>query len=76
MANYTKSTNFAIKDGLVTGNPNKIIKGTDIDTEYNNIASAISSKADANNGALTGTTTMVNLTVSGTFNATVDGGSY
>ena len=76
MANYTKSTNFAIKDGLVTGNPNKIIKGTEINTEYDNIASAISSKADANNGALTGTTTMVNLTVSGTFNATVDGGSY
>jgi len=76
MANYTKTTNFAVKDGLVTGNPNKIIKGTEIDTEYNNIASAISSKSNANNGAFTGTTTMVNLTVSGTFDATVDGGSY
>ena len=76
MANYTKSTNFAVKDGLPTGNANKIIKGTEIDTEYNNIASAISSKGDANNGAFTGTTTMVNLTVSGTLNATVDGGSY
>jgi hypothetical protein len=76
MANYTKSTNFAVKDGLPTGNANKIIKGTEIDTEYNNIASAISSKGDANNGAFTGNTTMVNLTVSGTFNATVDGGTY
>ena len=76
MANYTKSTNFAVKDGLPTGNANKIIKGTEIDTEYNNIASAISSKADANNGALTGTTTAVNLTVSGTFTATVNGGTY
>ena len=76
MANFTKTTNFAIKDSLVTGNPNKIIKGTEIDTEYNNIASAISSKAEANNGSFTGTTTMVNLTVSGTLNATVDGGSY
>ena len=76
MSNYTKTTNFAVKDGLVTGNPSKIIKGTEIDTEYNNIASAISSKADANNGSFTGTTTMVNLTVSGTLNATVDGGSY
>lgn len=74
--NYTKTTNFAIKDGLVTGNPNKIIKGTEIDTEYNNIASAISSKAEANNGSFTGTTTIINLTVSGTLNATVDGGSY
>lgn len=76
MANYTKSTNFAVKDSLVTGNPAKIIKGTEIDTEYNNIASAVSSKADSNNAALTGTATAVNLTVSGTLNATVDGGTY
>lgn len=76
MSNYVKSTNFAVKDLLVTGNPSKIIKGTEIDTEYTSIASAISSKADANNAALTGTATAVNLTVSGTFNATVDGGTY
>lgn len=76
MSNYTKTTNFAIKDSLVTGNPAKIIKGTEIDTEYNNIASAVNSKADANNAALTGNATAVNLTVSGTFNATVDGGTY
>ena len=76
MSNYTKSTNFAVKDGLVTGNPAKIIKGTEINTEFDNIASAISSKADANNAALTGTATAVNLTVSGTFTATVDGGTF
>lgn len=76
MSNYTKTTNFAVKDGLTTGNPNKIIKGTEIDTEYNNIASAVNSKADTNNSALTGSATAVNLTVSGTFSATVDGGSY
>lgn len=76
MSNYTKTTNFAIKDGLVSGNPAKIIKGTEIDTEYNNIASAVASKPDANNGAHTGTTTMVNLTLSGTFNGTIDGGTY
>ena len=76
MANYAKSTNFAVKDGLVTGNPAKIIKGTEIDTEFTNIASAISSKSDANNTAMTGNATAVNLTVSGTFTATVDGGTY
>lgn len=76
MSNYTKTTNFAVKDGLVTGNPNKIIKGTEIDTELNNIASAISSKPDSNNTALTGTTTAVNLTVTGTLTATIDGGTY
>ena len=76
MSNYTKSTNFATKDSLTSGNPAKIIKGTEINTEYDNIASAISSKADANNSALTGSATAVNLSVSGTFTATVDGGTY
>jgi len=34
MSNYTKTTNFASKDTLPSGNPSKIIKGTEIDTEY------------------------------------------
>ncbi len=46
MSNYTKSTNFATKDALASGNPLKIVKGTEIDTEFNNIATAISTKAD------------------------------
>lgn len=76
MSNYTKSTNFAAKDALNSGNAGKIIKGTEINTEYDNIASAIASKADTNNATLTGSATAVNLTVSGTFTATVDGGTY
>jgi hypothetical protein len=55
MSNYTKATNFASKDGLSTGNPAKVIKGTEIDAEYTAIASAISSKADSNSPTLTGT---------------------
>jgi len=55
LSNYVKATNFAVKDGLATGNPSKIIKGTEIDTEYNAIASAISSKADLNSPTFTGT---------------------
>lgn len=76
MSNYVKSTNFATKDSLASGNPSKLVKGTELDTEFDNIASAITSKADAANAALTGTATAVNLTVSGTFTATVDGGTY
>jgi len=76
MSNYTKSTDFAVKDGLATGNPAKIVKGTEIDTEFNNIASAVTSKADAANSVLTGTATAVNLTVSGVLEATITGGSY
>jgi hypothetical protein len=57
MANYTKATNFTAKDGLPTGNSGKIVKGTEIDTELTAVASAISSKADINSPALTGTPT-------------------
>jgi hypothetical protein len=57
MANYTKATNFTAKDGLPTGNSGKIVKGTEIDTEFTAIASAVSSKADINSPALTGTPT-------------------
>jgi len=46
MANYTKSTNFAAKDSLAHGNAAKIVKGTEINTEFDNIATAIASKAD------------------------------
>ena len=55
MSNYTKATNFAAKDSLPSGNAGKIIKGTEIDTEFNAIASAISSKADTNSPTFTGT---------------------
>jgi hypothetical protein len=56
VSNYTKSTNFATKDALASGNPLKIVKGTEIDTEFNNIATAISSKADSSGATLTGAT--------------------
>jgi len=55
VSNYVKATNFAIKDGLVTTDPAKIIKGTEIDNEYNAISNAISSKADTNSPTFTGT---------------------
>ena len=46
MSDYTKSTNFASKDNLSSGNPLKIVKGTEIDTEFNNIQTAIATKQD------------------------------
>jgi hypothetical protein len=57
MTDYTKSTNFASKDALLSGNPLKIVKGTEIDTEFNNIATAVATKADLASPALTGTPT-------------------
>lgn len=55
MSNYTKATNFATKDTLPTGNAGKILKGTELDTEFNNIATAIATKADLASPTFTGT---------------------
>jgi len=54
MSNYTKATNFATKDTLPTGDSNKIVKGTEIDNEFNAISGAISSKADIASPTFTG----------------------
>jgi hypothetical protein len=76
MANYTKATDFAVKDSLASGNPNKLVKGTEIDSEFTAVQAAVNSKADKDSPALTGTATAVNLTVTGTLNATIAGGVY
>lgn len=55
MSNYTKSTDFAAKDALASGNAGKIVKGTEIDTEFNNIATAVATKADSASPTFTGT---------------------
>ena len=57
MSNYTKSTNFAVKDGLSAGTAAKRVRGTEIDDEYNAIAVAVATKANINNTALTGVPT-------------------
>ena len=57
MTQYVKSTSFSSKDALPAGNPLKIVKGTEIDTEFNNIAVAVGSKADLLNPVFTGTPT-------------------
>ena len=46
MSNYVKSTDFAAKDSLVSGNPLKLIKGSEINDEFNNIQTSIATKAD------------------------------
>ena len=54
MANYTKATDFAAKDALTTGDPAKIVKGNEIDAEFNAIATAINSKANTASPTFTG----------------------
>ena len=55
MSNYTQSTNFATKDNLSSGDPLKIVKGTEINTEFANIAIAVATKADTASPTFTGT---------------------
>lgn len=58
MSDYVKATNFYAKDALLSGNPDKIIKGAEIDDEYNAIAVAVASKANLNSPNFTGTPTV------------------
>jgi len=71
MSNYTKLTDFAAKDTLPSGNAGKLVKGTEIDDEFNAISTAIGSKANTASPTFTGTVTMTTLN-----GATVDGGTY
>lgn len=68
MSNYTKSTNFTAKDALPSGDSGKIIRGSEFDTEFTAIQTAVNSKADATSPSLTGTITFngVGLTATGT----------
>ena len=77
MSNYTKTTNFTAKDTLPTGNPAKIIKGSDFDTEFDALVTAVASKSNSESPTFTGTVTIPILNVSGELTAgTITGGNY
>lgn len=78
MSDYTKATDFASKDGLVSGNPLKVVKGTELDAEFEAIETAILTKADIHNETHTGDHSFTgNVTVTGTLSAgLIDGGTF
>jgi len=65
MSNYTKTTNFTAKDSLPSGNAGKIVKGSDFDTEFDNIATAISTKQDSSSLGTMATQNASNVTITG-----------
>jgi hypothetical protein len=75
VSNYSKTTNFAAKDALAPGNSSKIVRGTEIDTEFNNIATAIATKADGTftNFSFVETAGVLYIRSSGTNVAKIDG---
>ena len=54
MSNYSKIVDYAAKDALNTGDPLKLIKGTEIGAEYDAIATAIATKANSASPTFTG----------------------
>lgn len=65
MSDYTKTTDFDVKDSLPSGDTGKIIRGSEFEVEFENIEVAIASKADSLNTVLTGNTSATNLSVTG-----------
>jgi hypothetical protein len=77
MSNYTKLVDFAAKDSLPSGDAGKIIRGSEFETEFDNISTAIATKADTSSPTFTGTVTIPALTFTGTLSTgTIDGGTY
>lgn len=77
MSNYTKTTNFAAKDLLSAGASAKIVRGSEFEIEFNDIATAIATKADTASPTFTGTVTIPALTFTGTLaTGTINGGTY
>jgi hypothetical protein len=76
MANYTKLTNFATKDSLASGNPLKVIKGTEIDDEFENVETAIATKANTASPTFTGTVTIPTANITTANVTTADFGAW
>ena len=46
MSDYSRQNDFTAKDALTTGNPSKLIKGSEVDAEFDAALTAINSKVD------------------------------
>ena len=76
MANYTKSTDFAAKDTLPGGDSNKVVRGTEFETEFDAISTAIATKSDIAGPTFTGTVTIPTVDINaGAIDGTVIGAS-
>ena len=77
MSNYTKLTSFASKDSLTSGSTSKVIRGSEIDAEYDALETAIQTKADLASPTFTGTATFANVSITGSSTISkIDGGTF
>lgn len=47
MTDFSRTYDFTSKDALPTGNPSKLIKGSEVDEEFDNVVTAVASKYDS-----------------------------
>ena len=69
MTDYTKTTDFTLKDNLPPGDSGKIIRGSEFDLEFGNVALASATKADLISPTFVGTVTTPDLSVTATATA-------
>ena len=65
MSNYTIAVNWAGKDALSDSDPAKVVSGSDFNTEFTTVQTAVNTKADLN-GSSAESFACANLTVAGT----------
>lgn len=46
MSDYSRNYDFSVKDALSTGDPNKLIKGSEVDEEFDDLVTVTSTKAN------------------------------
>jgi hypothetical protein len=63
---YNPTTNFGAKDALPAGDPDKVIKGSEFTTEFQAISNAFQGAVVSASPNFSGTTTVADLTVTGT----------
>jgi hypothetical protein len=57
MADYIKISDYAAKDTLLTGDPAKLVKGSEIGADFDAVAVAVATKLDATGGTVNLSTT-------------------
>lgn len=72
MSDYTKTTDFEAKDALASGNPSKLVKGSELETEFDNVATAIATKVDTTDAAAAGTAGIAELATQAEVDAGTD----
>lgn len=76
MSDYTQTTFFTPKDSLPTGNAAKVVKGSEFDTEFSGISTAVATKYDTAGEGLASTGSTVSLDLGELTAATIAVGDF